>query len=342
MGYQLIELAGRIVKHGVGVLLLCWRRVLRAMLITWVAAFLLAEVVAAIVTQSVPPGIAAHVAAIAIATAVAYGIALTVLADELLAGAIETVRLLEGDAKAGARAAAIAAEREVGQLWRGRPRWPDRRSAPVVETAAAVSPASEIEVESSRETADDIAATDEFSSTAPRPRVNARPVPAGQLPRIEWAYERRSSDGPGSVEAPSPAITQDDPLPPLPRKQVAQTLPDLMSERPSAEITPHAFAAGRDGATSSHDATQEPEMAAPEPRMVPVVSHPIVSQPDDASPHREQPNGTQPRGVWSRISQALVGNTLVEPAHWDDIPSENDPAPTDLTSSSPSESDTQA
>lgn len=54
------------------------------------------------------------------------------------------------------------------------------------------------------ETLTDIAATEEFMNTAPRPKVNARPVPADQLPRIEWAYEkleRQEEHG----NAPAPA-----------------------------------------------------------------------------------------------------------------------------------------
>jgi hypothetical protein len=329
VGFKLIELAGKLVQHVVGILLLCWRRVFRAALIAAAIGIVLTELVASLLTQNFPPGIPAHVAAIVFGAALAYGVGLTVLVDELLKGAMETVRLLEGDARAGARAAAIAAERDVGEFRRGLLGLLGSRSGRQAAAATAVTvgvagaagafgaavPTRRGVHESSAETEDDIAATDEFSNTAPRPRINARPVRADQLPRISWAYEQRAGEGATpAAEPPVPvtALPDLDPLPPLPLKPQAEpaaepstpvgsdvpaaTTRPLISTSPLAEspvISP----------TPSGEPALVAEVAPPqpvdEPRMVPIASQPVAPE---------------QRGVWSRISQALVGNTLAEPA----------------------------
>jgi len=118
------------------------------------------------------------------ASMVAYSVMLTVLIEELFLGTIDTVRVLEGDIEGGARALAVASERKAGEAGSGIMRWlghaPNNRGAKV--GAVTYTPISETQA--------DIEATDEFTSTMPRPRVNARPVSADQLPRIGWALEQ--------------------------------------------------------------------------------------------------------------------------------------------------------
>ncbi|HEX8730345.1 MAG TPA: hypothetical protein VF739_17075 [Ktedonobacterales bacterium] len=118
VAYEAIRLAGHIMKHVVGVLLLAWRRVLRALAVAAVAAFVLAEIVGGLIAHAFPP-LPTHVFAGVFAVIVAYCAALTTVIDELIEGALEAVRLVEGDAKAAARSSAILAEREVGEVGRG-------------------------------------------------------------------------------------------------------------------------------------------------------------------------------------------------------------------------------
>jgi hypothetical protein len=105
-------------KHVVGVLLLAWRRVLRALAVAGGTAFVLAEIVGGLIAHSFPP-LPTHIFAGVFAVIVAYCAALTTVIDELIEGALEAVRLVEGDAKAAARSSAILAEREVSEVGRG-------------------------------------------------------------------------------------------------------------------------------------------------------------------------------------------------------------------------------
>ncbi|HUY77519.1 MAG TPA: hypothetical protein VMV29_12170 [Ktedonobacterales bacterium] len=111
-----IQMGGRFLKHAVGILLLCWRRMLRAGLVAALVAIVLGEVVAMTMTHSLNPGGPAQFAVAALAIALAYGAALTVLVEEFIWGVVETLRLLEGDVAAGARASSVLAEREIGQV----------------------------------------------------------------------------------------------------------------------------------------------------------------------------------------------------------------------------------
>ena len=215
-GYEIVEIlqkAGLILKHMLGVVLLAWRRMARAGLIAWGASFILVELVGAVMAQQITSvGLAlTSVVALIFASVLAYGVMLTVLIEELLLGAIASVRVLEGDVESGARALAVASERRAGEAGGGIMRW---LGHPTGSRGAKVAPSSGTEVS---ETQADIDATDEFSSTMPRPRVIARPVSADQLPRIGWAMEQmdqmehvealsRADPEPVDVPMPSAAL----------------------------------------------------------------------------------------------------------------------------------------
>jgi hypothetical protein len=182
----ILQKAGLILKHMLGVVLLAWRRMARAGLISWGIGFILVELVGSLIAhQFTGPGLVlTSVVALIFASVLAYSVMLTVLIEELFLGAIDTVRVLEGDIKGGARALAIASERRAGEAGSGIMRWlghptGNREAKLAVPDYAPIS-----------ETQADIDATDEFTSTMPRPRVNAQPVSADQLPRIGWAMEQ--------------------------------------------------------------------------------------------------------------------------------------------------------
>lgn len=294
MDFTVVNFAGRVLRHIGGTLLLCWRRMASSACVAGGAGLLLAEVGGSSVTHQIPAPIPAQIVAVLFAIGLGYGVALTALLVEIIAGAVETARLLEGEAGAGARAAAIIGERAdrelsgfVGWIDAGAvavmSRFTGRRSsthrensaqstakpgqssapsrspqrtdqhksprapAPIIRrpplefqrTAPDSAPYAQAEqgeiVILNMETLAEIAATDEFITTAPRPKVNARPVPANQLPRIEWTYEqleRQDETGdaplPATLVAPlerqmPPATPDEDqppgilsPVPPLP------------------------------------------------------------------------------------------------------------------------------
>jgi hypothetical protein len=190
----------------------------RAALITFGVAFVLVEVVGSVLLGHFPAPELTHAVALIFALAAAYAVALTVFIDELFIGSIDLIRVLEGDTVAGAHALALATERRVGEAGSGVMRWLGVQP-PTVEAGTSVSPADtadtaesaeagEAQYETSPDDADqekqtqaDIDATDQFLSTAPRTRVNARPVQATELPRIEWAVESGEPES-GSVIPP--------------------------------------------------------------------------------------------------------------------------------------------
>jgi hypothetical protein len=119
MAHQPIKTTGGIVRHALGVLLRCWLRAFRAGAIAGLAGFLLAEIIGSIVAHHFPPPGITNLFAVALGGALAYGVAATILADELIVGIIDAIRLLLGEAEAGARAAAAIAEHEAGDVWDG-------------------------------------------------------------------------------------------------------------------------------------------------------------------------------------------------------------------------------
>jgi hypothetical protein len=176
----MIRRAGDILKHAVGVLLLVWRRVLYAIGIGGAVAFLLAEAAGCLVSHRFPPPLLTHAVALLFAFAVAWGAAVTMFIEELLTGLLDTTHFLEGHVEAGARAAAIIAEREAGEAGRGISRLfgRPRRQQPAMKAAAITptAPSAPALLTESDITRADIAATEEFAVTAPRPAVGARPA----------------------------------------------------------------------------------------------------------------------------------------------------------------------
>ncbi|HEV2235665.1 MAG TPA: hypothetical protein VGR57_03300, partial [Ktedonobacterales bacterium] len=110
-----LTVVGRVLRHAMGVLLLCWLRALKWGGIAGLAGVLAAEIAAIVLTRSFPPDGLAQVVAFTLGAALAFGVAATVIADELVVGIIDSIRVLIGEAGAGARAARMAGRREVGQ-----------------------------------------------------------------------------------------------------------------------------------------------------------------------------------------------------------------------------------
>jgi hypothetical protein len=115
MAHRNIVLTGGILRHAVSVILRCWTRVARAAGIAGLIGFVITEIAASVLTQRFPAAGAAHLVALALGAALAYAAGITVFANELIRGTTDAVRLLMGEAEAGAHAAAIRVEREAGK-----------------------------------------------------------------------------------------------------------------------------------------------------------------------------------------------------------------------------------
>lgn len=116
---SIVSYIGAFFRHIIGVLLLCWRRMLRAGLIAFAFGVTLALLVAVIATGQAFPGALALAVALVFGAVLAYCVALTVLIEEFLLGVVDLIRLLEGDVKAVAHLAATVEEREVGAVTQG-------------------------------------------------------------------------------------------------------------------------------------------------------------------------------------------------------------------------------
>jgi hypothetical protein len=242
VGNQIIRMAGHFLTHGLGILLLCWRRMSRAALITFGGGFVLVEIVGTAFTGHFPAPVLTHVVALIFALVAAYAVALTVFIDELFVGSIDLIRVLQGDMSAGARALAIATERRAGEAGGGIMRWlgvrPQAQQADAQADAVALPewPAGAQDEavlgpeDQWKQTQADIDATDEFLTTAPRPRVNARPVQASQLPRIEWALENLEpetrSSPPPEVQLTAARVTR-----PITRPLSVEESPEMNGQR---------------------------------------------------------------------------------------------------------------
>lgn len=119
MTENIIAFTGSFLKHVIGVLLLCWRRMLRAGVVAFAIGVTLALLVAVIATGQAFPGMMAVVAALLFGAALGYGIALTVLVEEFALGIVDLIHLAEGDAKKVAHITETLAEREVGEMGKG-------------------------------------------------------------------------------------------------------------------------------------------------------------------------------------------------------------------------------
>ncbi len=365
VGLLLVTRGGSLLKHTLGVLLLAWRRILLASAAAAVAGVLIGEIGAVIITGLVPPPLMAHLVVLIFAAVLAYSTALTVFLEEILHGLVNTIRMIEGDAAAGARAAAVIAEREAGEAGSGLMRLFGRRSPPQppAETTArafvapTVDSMRSIEIQQSEA---DFDATEAFVTTSPRPRVDARPVRADQLPRIGWA-----ASGPHSSGSDEPPATADADAPTDDGSDLSLALPEAALLAP-AEVQPEPSMSTVERKAPSQPSTSvQPATLAPIPVRTPVVSSPAgVSAADADTPSAEPatpssqgtpgepwtppsavtvlppgtatddalaggyggaarptrplrpsrpldsaPDAPSGRGIWSRISQALVGNT---------------------------------
>jgi hypothetical protein len=330
-----------------------------------VAGVLIGEIGAVIITGLVPPPLMAHLVVLVFAAVLAYSTALTVFFEEILHGLVNTIRMVEGDLAAGARAAAVIAEREAGEAGSGLMRFFGKRPLPQppAETTArafvapTVDSMRSIEIQQSEA---DFDATEAFVTTAPRPRVDARPVRADQLPRIGWA-----ASGPQTSGGEDPPATADADAPTDDGSDLGLALPEAPQLAP-ADVLPEPSTSTTEGAAPSQPSPlAQPATLAPIPVRTPAVSSPmgisaadadtpsaepgVLSSPgtpgdawvppsavtvlppstatDDAlaggygeaarptrplrpsRPLDSAPNAPSERGIWSRISQALVGNT---------------------------------
>jgi hypothetical protein len=326
--YEMLRHAGTIIQHAVGVLILCWRRMLRAMSLAGLVGLVLAELAGSLTTHSFPPAPLTHVVAFMVAAALAYAAALTVLVDELLAGAIATVRVAEGDVSAGARALAVLARREAAEAGQGIRR---RLESPPKSGSVTLAPHDgsgdgargdgDVRYEDvSAETLADIAATEEFSNTAPHPRVDARPVRADQFPRIEWAADLTGDPGlqmlvpPGRVaSAPMPPIPlrgETPPVPPAPDSSLTERPPDLPPRTVPVTTRPLT---GDEGDGDVRTPPSDRSIAEND------GSH-AQAQERSLAGSRQRRREEAVSGLWSRIGRALVGNTRpLEAAEREDV-----------------------
>ncbi len=337
-----MHIAGKFLKHAVGVLLLCWRRVLKTAAVISVVAFLAVEILSMVVTHSFPPPSTAHLVACAFALAIAYGAAMTVFLDELVVGMIESVAVLEGDVAAGTRSAAIAAEREISDLRAGLGHWFGRRddpvealsrvavSVPVAAAAAALgssirasrhvsaepAPHSDEEhmlvAEESEPGADTSDGEDDNTLRAvldppipplPMQQQWPQPVRADQLPRIQWATETESTTEPSLPAPPS--------LPSLPRMVPVRTVP-LADAADDTPIEPDAGAGDTDQTLDELADDQVVVMgesvASPEqPSAAGAVGEPDSATAEVPSVQSPSDDARPAGGVWQRLSQVLSG-----------------------------------
>ncbi|MEO7001539.1 MAG: hypothetical protein ABI068_07035 [Ktedonobacterales bacterium] len=214
MERRILGAAGGLLRHALGFMLLGWQRMLRGALIAALIIILVTEIAAMIITHSWLPGAPAQLVAAALAFVVAYITALTIFIWELAAGLIDLIRVAEGEVEAGAHAATVIAERELGDVYAGlrrfvglsaHPQSPASGNAlsathpdvmPTSETLAALAPlaARAIGYHQRQQTAQAAAAGEVVEqpnvvSVTQLPQLPMNPVPAASLPRIEWTYE---------------------------------------------------------------------------------------------------------------------------------------------------------
>lgn len=322
LGFLLVTRGGDLLKHALGVLLLAWRRMLLVGAAALVGGLLVGEMAAVVASGRIPPPLMAQVVIAIFAVVIAYAASMTVFLEEVVQGIIATIRLIEGDVTAGARAMAVIAEREAGDVGTGLMRLFGAKPAPAAAAPTPVATGAMTSGGTLGETEDAIAATEDFVTTAPRPRVDARPVRADQLPRIGWAAEAdqaSSAAAATAVSAPIPPLpearssVQSPPLPSLPVRTPSQSLPlpDAQQDTPPPTVAAPATRplpaeaaetwAPPSAATALPPGEQETGAFGARGRPTQPLSRPN-SQPLDAGADNQSG-----RGVWSRTSQPLVG-----------------------------------
>jgi hypothetical protein len=313
VGDRIIAYAGKLLVHTVRALLVCWQRMLRLGLSVGTLSGLVALVFGAFVTHTIPPAPLTWVVALFFGFALGYAAAMTVLADEMLLGIFDAIRVLEGDVRAGLRVAAVALEREAGEAGRGVMRFlgrarptPEeapppapRRGVPPSQSPMTVSSMDRHEPgqDQAAETLAAVAATESFISTAPRPAVNARPVRADQLPRIGWASdeaEMQRARAAGIVaigDTLAPSLAE---MPPLPIRTL-RSQPHVESPVAAAPyaIPPATAAPAQDNAATQPAGTEES------------VREPFVQTSLSAFSHDIDSRDA----VWSGATPAVQGGT---------------------------------
>ncbi|MGZ3668148.1 MAG: hypothetical protein ACXVDA_27100 [Ktedonobacterales bacterium] len=408
MGFTVVYFAGHVLRHIGGILLLCWRRMVMSALIAGGIGLVLAEIIGSGIMHQIPAPVSTQIVATLFAAGLAYGAALTALLAEIIAGALDTIRLLEGEAGAGARAAAIIDERAERELsgfigWidagavalvtrlsgrrasprrevssqtttnQGHPPAPSQatkptepRRGPPAPARTALRPPLELqrpapdggkhaqaakgEIDTlNLETLAEIAATEEFINTAPRPKVNARPVRAEQLPRIEWASEQverqqEHEDVPATATLVAPlerqisSIKADDDetrpasSPPLPPAEIAPATAEssVLSSPPTPpRVTPPVSGENLPAPSDPITRRQAERLTTPLPSdsssaqwtlppPVSVLSPAATTR--DPSPRATIPpaeTGAERNGIWVRISRALAEPAAHPPASLD-------------------------
>lgn len=329
VGLAGFRLAGTFLKHALGLLMLCWRRMLRASAIAALIGIIATEILACLATGQFPPPLLAQLVSAALALVLAYSAALTVLLYELFAGALDTIRMLMGDAEAGIRAASATVDHETGNV-----RATLRRlvgllvKPPTAASAAAAVTLPPLAARSGRgrmPTDAESEGTDAGSVPPHPPRITAWPVPASQLPRIAWTYEE-PIHAPPPPELPPPAAMEPvSPVPPQHEEGAAatvRTMPQSGKLELLANMDESTLKRRIAGGTAAAKPSREMAEIAPEPawaqprstrplesttRPLGITTRPLgrVTRPlTEANRIREARDSG---GLWERLSQALVG-----------------------------------
>ncbi len=233
MRQNIVGYVGSFLKHAVGVLMLCWQRMVRAGLIAFGIGFVLALLVAVIVTGQAFPGPLAVTVALLFGAGMGYAVAMTILVEEFLLGAIDLIHLLQGDVAKIAHISEAIAEREFGEVGQGLRRLvglpvsgAPRKATPAARlvlprTGGATAPAPR--ATSGGRLAEAAAGVAAVGAAALAARAAARasqaapekpdaesaqapigePVPADRLPRIAWTYEHEAIKPPPARQEPA-------------------------------------------------------------------------------------------------------------------------------------------
>lgn len=192
-----IKVTGHIVRHALGVLLMCWLRAFRAGAIAGIAGFVAVEIAGSIAAHQFPAPSVTHLLAVALGGALAYGAGITVVADELIVGIVDGVRLLMGETEAGSRAVVATLGHEVGDVRGGILRLLGVERLP--RSAGRDHPSG-----LSPETLAELAA---LAPTVLRRRVDARPVQPGELSAAAPATTPLAPDAVAPATIPLPVDT---------------------------------------------------------------------------------------------------------------------------------------
>lgn len=319
-------LGRKFLEQVTGTLVICWRRMLRAGAIAAVCGIVLTEIFASVSTRRVPPPAVAQLVALALAIGLAYSAAATVLAIEIFAAVLDTICYLEGDASAGARAAAALSGQDFGLLGGGlvggglvlgrnflrahrpaaspaarapaRPEGPQRMATASAGNGRAAASGVSARLESLRSADTQPAEQLPDTTTAPArslpPQLPPLPVRADQLPRIEWANQ---PDPPRGM--PRPPVAAAVSTRPLPQTPVAPIAP---APKPGApELEPASTEA-----TWNDAPLVEPLWHERSPELVPTLEDPTVvpTLSDDAPGTLPAPEGAASPAPGSTVSRA--------------------------------------